>query len=622
MSPQRRLLPLLLTLSLTALLFLYSYHHNSSLQLILTPTSTSKSTSTHFTPFSPLSPQFTLTIKLLSFDRLESLSRCLRSLANADYGTDRVNLHVFIDHFKEINVSGSGVGVVDQKLRESQKILSFVDGFSWGFGEKLVHYRTGNVGLQAQWLEAWWPSSDDEFAFVVEDDLELSRLYYKFLRELILNYYYNSSNYSPLIYGASLQRPRFVPGKHGNKLQLDKETRLFLYQLVGTWGQLLFPKPWKEFRLWYDMHKAKGIKPILQGMVTTGWYKKLGERIWTPWFIKFIHSRGYFNIYTNFQRERALSVSHRDAGVNYGKTAGPDSNLIDASSLDFNLLEMGGLANLKWYDFCFREVIPERIVRNLHQLGSVLYSVQKHKMFILVSMFNSSPAVIKNMLCHFERLDVQNFILVGPKSDFLLDLAIRGHAVIAADEFLVSIKDYKLKGFGGFETDILVKSHVIKKGLDLGYSSWVIDGNMLPINADVFSDVSESDPSYDIYAGKDSELVFVRSSSATVKIWVDKFIYKIADTMASLTDRQRHLGYVLSKFLLKESVRIKKVDELSFGVKVGENGFSETALEVGKKAVFWSSETSFSFIQKKLEDLGVWAIDAEFLCTAVICHQS
>lgn len=76
-----------------------------------------------------------------------------------------------------------------------------------------MHYRTGNAGLQAQWLEAWWPASDDEFAFVVEDDLEVSPLYYKFLKGLILRYYYDKSNYSPLIYGASLQRPRFVAGE-------------------------------------------------------------------------------------------------------------------------------------------------------------------------------------------------------------------------------------------------------------------------------------------------------------------------------------------------------------------------------------------------------------------------
>ncbi|GKB34171.1 hypothetical protein Tco_0879113, partial [Tanacetum coccineum] len=80
---------------------------------------------------------------------------------------------------------------LDKKLNECKMILDFVEGFEWRYGEKMVHYKTGNVGLQAQWLEAWWPSSDDEFAFVVEDDIELSPLYY-----------------SPWVYGASLQRPR------------------------------------------------------------------------------------------------------------------------------------------------------------------------------------------------------------------------------------------------------------------------------------------------------------------------------------------------------------------------------------------------------------------------------
>lgn len=77
-----------------------------------------------------------------------------------------------------------------------------------------MHYRTVNAGLQAQWLEAWWPTSDNDFVFVVEDDLEVSTLFYKFLRSFIVTYYYNSSNFSPSIYGASLQRPRFVPGSY------------------------------------------------------------------------------------------------------------------------------------------------------------------------------------------------------------------------------------------------------------------------------------------------------------------------------------------------------------------------------------------------------------------------
>ncbi|GLT51426.1 hypothetical protein SLA2020_248370 [Shorea laevis] len=255
---KRHFLPFLI-LSLCILLLLYSRHRSSLVNPISSGTITeyTQHVSTASAPAS-----FSLTIKVLTFNRLHALSRCLRSLARAQYlSGNPVHLHVFIDHFVPSDDSN-----IDQKLQESKEILRFVDGFEWKWGQRMVHYRTNNAGLQAQWLEAWWPTSDNEFAFIVEDDLELSPLYYKVLRSLILNYYYDASNYSPYIYGATLQRPRFVPGKHGNKLQLDSGIQLFLYQLVGTWGQLLFPKPWKEFRLWYDEHKAKGIKPLLDGM--------------------------------------------------------------------------------------------------------------------------------------------------------------------------------------------------------------------------------------------------------------------------------------------------------------------------------------------------------------------
>ena len=155
------------------------------------------------------SQNITFLIQVLAFNRLDSLSRCLISLSAANYGGDTVHLHIHIDHFALANES---LNVIDQKLEDSRKVLNFVDGFDWKFGNKFVHYRANNFGLQAQWLEAWWPSSDNEFSFIVEDDLEVSPLFYKFVRGLIVNYYYNVSNFSPFIYGASLQRARFVPG--------------------------------------------------------------------------------------------------------------------------------------------------------------------------------------------------------------------------------------------------------------------------------------------------------------------------------------------------------------------------------------------------------------------------
>ncbi|KAM0950853.1 putative nucleotide-diphospho-sugar transferase [Dioscorea sansibarensis] len=610
MHPKRRSLLLLIFALSSAILLLYSSRHLSSTQLHTLPN-----------PSTISIPTFSFTIKLLTFDRLASLRRCLHSLAAADYSGDRADIHIFVDHLP-VNASG----LVERNLEESHQILEFIDGFEWRHGQKLVHYRTGNAGLQAQWLEAWWPGSDDEFAFVVEDDLEVSLLYYKFLKDLILKYYYDRSNYSPLIYGASLQRPRFVAGKHGNKLKVDGDTHLFLYQIVGTWGQLLFPKPWKEFRLWYDIHKAKGIKPILQGMVTTGWYKKMGERIWTPWFIKFIYSKGYYNIYTNFLNERALSVSHRDAGVSYGKSVGPDSNLLQESSLDFKLWEMQPLRNLKWYDFCFREVHPGRIVRNLDELGSVLESMQKQTTVTLISLYQTTEKVARNLLCHLERLDVLNSIFIGNDSEFLLDLSRRGYLVIDSDQFVSSVRDQSLMSHKSSKTrtinEILVKASVLDKLSESGYSVWLIDGNIIPVSNSFYE---LPDPSCDIMAANSVEVMFLKSSSS--RILGADFVSKVAEAGISLISssyapaEQKHLAWIVTKALeSKANVRIQRLDDDMLGLKLSSTTVDGAYSETSKKWVFWSLSLDIDSIQRCLQDINMWLIDEDLSCTAVICH--
>nr|XP_043627561.1 uncharacterized protein LOC122599169 [Erigeron canadensis] len=606
---------LLLIVSISAL-FIYSVYKSSLISIsssstLITPTFEKLQKDPNFQ--NPTS--FSLTIKVLTYNRLASLSRCLRSLSAAHYDDERVNLHVFVDHFKVLNEKDENL---DQKLNESRKILAFVDGFEWKFGEKMVHYRTGNAGLQAQWLEAWWPVSDDEFAFVVEDDIELSPLYYRFLKGLIVNYYYNATNYSPWIYGASLQRPRFVPGKHGNKIHFNKETQVFLYQLVGTWGQLLFPRPWKEFRLWYDTHKTKGIKPIIDGMVTTGWYKKMGDKIWTPWFIKFIHARGYFNIYTNFLHETSLSTSHRDAGVNYGKTAGPDSNLIQENFSESPFLKLEPLRNLKWYDFCFREVIPDRVVKSVHELDPVLKSAQRANALVFVNIDQTSEIFTHNLLCHFERLNVRNYVFMGPNSDFLLDLSRRGHPVINVDRFFDSIKEYKsIK----CDKEIIVKAYVIKKALEMKYDTWMLDHNMLPVKADLFLGSIKLDSTADFYAGKRFGLLVARSSGSG--FWTDRFVNEIARVAESNKGKyETSFGVLAGKLLEIKGGKLKWYNEAEFSAKIDVGNDLGTSLKNDTSVALWLSDIGHDLVRNRLTSLGLWIIDSESHCTAVICHLS
>lgn len=363
--------------------------------------------------------------------------------------------------------------------------------------------------------------------------------------------------------------------------------------------------------------------------VTTGWYKRLGEKIWTPWFIKFIHSHGYFNIYTNFLHERALSVSHRDAGVNYAKTAGPDSQLLDDKSLDFDSLGLQPLSNLKWYDFCFEVVFPGRVVRSSRDLASVIPSVQRNQTVILLSLFQVPKTVVRNLLCHFERLNIRNHILVGPLSDFLMDLARRGHPVIDVDEFLedagarnlIASQDSDVEKFKG----ILVKAYFMKKCMDLHYNTLLVDGNMIFDSFDTL--LQPFDLSFDLTYGKNLGFSFVRYSSAQKRL-ADIFVREAQAVVSSprneitLHGEDKRMLDMVAEALERKGMRIKRVEDGSIAVNIIKSNTNKSSVDVRGKILYWPHGASSELIQRQLGGAGMWSLDGDSSCMAVVCHHS
>ncbi|KAK1277303.1 hypothetical protein QJS04_geneDACA003613 [Acorus gramineus] len=343
----------------------------------------------------------------------------------------------------------------------------------------------------------------------------------------------------------------------------------------------------------------------------------MGERIWTPWFIKFIHARGYFNIYTNLLHERALSVSHRDTGVNYGKTAGPDSHLIDKSSLDIDLWEMQPLKKLKWYDFCFREVLPNRVVKSSQELKPIFDSWKNEKTVALVSLYGTTQTFMRNLICHLERLNLQNYIFIGDNSEFLLDLARRGHPVIDAGQFVNEIRQYKSED--KLMNEVLVKAHLIRTCLQYGYSSWVFDENVIPLSHSI---LQPPEIAYDFFASKQVELFYAKDSPKSREIWSHDFLYRLAKTTISLTGTDRRFTQVALKVLNSKGVQVKMIDELSSSLKLDQNFINGSLSDGSKKMVFWSAGIDVDSIHRKLEEGGLWLIDGNSSCIAVVCHKS
>ena len=155
--------------------------------------------------------QFRLHIKVLTFNRVKSLHRCLQSLVSAYYDSEPVFLDILVDHpYRRHRVWGpasadSYSAKYAGRVREMHQLVASLRNFSWPHGPKRVSVRWENAGLQAQWIESWFPDSPNEFAFVVEDDMEVSPLYYRYLKRLLAHYYFNETNFDPRVYGTALQ---------------------------------------------------------------------------------------------------------------------------------------------------------------------------------------------------------------------------------------------------------------------------------------------------------------------------------------------------------------------------------------------------------------------------------
>lgn len=377
--------------------------------------------------------QFRLHIKVLTFDRIDSLMRCLDSLERALYDGDSVSLSVFVDHPSH-HVGGKWTSRAAERTRVAHALLRRVDNFTWTHGEKVVHYRSQNAGIQPQWLEAWWPASVNDFAFVVEDDMQVSPVFYRYFKHMAATYYYNASNFDPHVYGISFQRQAFVPGIGGSPLV--RRGVPFLYQLVGTWGQILFPAPWKDFRTWYDMRRYnESCHPAIPGLKTTQWWFNKGNKLWTPWIIKWAHARHMYNMYTSFPGNLSLTTSLRPVGSNFQIDRGADAALVlerHFSDPSKPWWLMPPMKSLRRHDLCFNVVPRGAVGTSLHHLHAILNTQPflKAKAAAFVVIPTSSDDLAQNWLCHLEVLRVRNVILMSFSAWEATELAGRGHMVL------------------------------------------------------------------------------------------------------------------------------------------------------------------------------------------------
>ncbi|KAL8496612.1 hypothetical protein ACS0TY_020344 [Phlomoides rotata] len=261
-----------------------------------------------------------LSISIITQNRPNSLSRLLKSLSNAYYIGD------------EVAISFN----MDSKVDEAT--LKAVNAFVWPHGPKLVRRRIIQGGLIRAVSESWYPSSDDDFGLLLEDDIEVSPYYYLWIKYVLLSYHYDPQVSFPEISSISLYTPRIVEvvkeRPKWNATHYFKSIHPntpYLHQLPCSWGAVFFPKHWREFYVYMNMRFTQDAKqnPVqIPKSRTNGW-----QASWKKFLIDMMYLRGYVALYPNFPNQASFSTNHMEPGAHISAK----DNVIRHDKTDFEV---------------------------------------------------------------------------------------------------------------------------------------------------------------------------------------------------------------------------------------------------------------------------------------------
>ncbi|KAI8982091.1 hypothetical protein BDF20DRAFT_864915 [Mycotypha africana] len=221
----------------------------------------------------------------------------LKSIENAYHLGDVMDITVFLEH----SSSKETQDLVRQYL--SQKT-----------NKKQLRHRIAAAPKNSIFVESWYPSSNHEYAILLNNELELSKFYYIWAKYTILSTRYSSKNThrNHRLFGISLYSPELLETDlSGRKLFSSNSTEQpYLMQWPSYLGAVYFPEHWREFHDYITARLADQQGYQLQdislpNLRSSEWSYK---STWRRYFEELIYLRSYVMLYP--PTGSSLSTAH------------------------------------------------------------------------------------------------------------------------------------------------------------------------------------------------------------------------------------------------------------------------------------------------------------------------
>lgn len=171
-----------------------------------------------------------IAIVAVAFNRIESISRLLKSIDKAYY-PEKVTLIISIDK--------SDTDIVEKYAHQ----------FNWTHGEKRIVLQSYNLGLRAHMLSLGRYFDEFDALIILEDDVSVSPSFYLYTKACVQKYHRDKQ-----IAGISLYSPRMNYISLHPFIPTPNRFDVYFVKSAFSWGEVWMKEQWIAFINWYKQN--------------------------------------------------------------------------------------------------------------------------------------------------------------------------------------------------------------------------------------------------------------------------------------------------------------------------------------------------------------------------------
>ena len=289
-------------------------------------------------------------IILLGATRAVSIKKSLEYAGAVKMFGGRMAIEIWIDRLPNGSLPEASVAVANDFSA------------SWTAGRACVHTQTEHAYIANQWVYSYRPwKNTSEIGLIIEDDLDVSPLVYKWLKRV--HGHYGSS---PEFAGATLKSENVqvrAIGSQSKPLRGPRQHPVFMYPIIACWGYSPKPSVWRAYQDFYTEAKTANKNPNVGKAMHGMWYFQHKRREGTPegvshdtWHVHYSLHNNLFTIYSNLptftgRRNVLLSTNRQEDGLHYsGRARGNHIKLIYPGTWKDSFVDFPAIEDTVHYD--------------------------------------------------------------------------------------------------------------------------------------------------------------------------------------------------------------------------------------------------------------------------------